>query len=114
MSNHKTGLIAERLAEAMLRIKGYGILAKRFKTPSGEIDIIARRGDLVAFVEVKTRKTAVAAAEAIHAKNRKRVAEAAALYLQRHPQYANLDLRFDAVIIAGGKLPEHIEGAWEL
>lgn len=111
-TGHARGLLAEMRAQMHLRLRGYSILATRYKTPSGEIDIVARKGDTVVFFEVKMRKTADAAAEAIHAKNQSRVANAALLYLQKHPEYNGMDLRFDALIMGRTGALEHIENAW--
>ncbi|MDD9899699.1 MAG: YraN family protein [Alphaproteobacteria bacterium] len=110
---YQTGLAAEAMAETLLRVKGYGILARRFKTPQGEIDIVAKRGGVLVFVEVKKRKTTAEAGESIDARNQKRVVTAATLYLQAHPQYADMDMRFDAIVFARSGLPQHIENAWD-
>lgn len=111
-TGHRRGLDAELVAALYLRCKGYKILERRFRTPKGEIDIIARRGNAVAFVEVKLRKTHEDAAEAVHAVNQQRVRQAAALYLMRHTEYALLETRFDALVMAPGRLPQHIMNAF--
>ncbi len=113
-SRHATGLWAEKKAEVLLMLKGYRILARRFKTPSGEIDLVAKRGSLLVFVEVKHRQSVSDAAEAVHAKNRQRVEQAAALYLQKHPEYNDLDMRFDVIIVTPGAWPQHISAAWRV
>jgi putative endonuclease len=112
-TGHARGLWAEKRAEIALLLKGFRILARRYKTPLGEIDLVARRGRIIAFVEVKWRDSYATAAEAIHAKNRARVGNAAALYLQKHPQYTDMDIRFDAVIVSPRAWPRHIPRAWE-
>lgn len=112
-TNHDKGLWAESIAKAYLMLKGYRILAERFKTPYGEIDLIIQRGKTVAFVEVKARKTETDAAEAIHAKNQARVRQAAELYLQQHPEYNGCELRFDACLVGKAGVPRHLEGAWD-
>jgi putative endonuclease len=112
-TGHKTGLWAETLAALALMLKGYLIIARRHKTPLGEIDLVARRGRTLAFIEVKWRGDRDTAAEAIHAKNRDRVRNAAALYLQKHPQYAGMDARFDAMALSPKAWPRHIPNAWE-
>jgi putative endonuclease len=111
-TGYKTGLLAEKLAEILLMLKGYSILARRHKTPVGEIDLVARRGRTLVFIEVKWRGTAEEAAEAVHAKNRARVQNATALYLQKHPEYSHMDVRFDAVLLAPGRWPRHVTQAW--
>lgn len=111
-TGHAKGLSAEAFATLYLRCKGYRILARRFRTPAGEIDIVARRKRVIAFVEVKHRRTADAAAEAIHGANQERVRRAAALYLARHSEYTMYDMRFDALVMAPGRLPQHITNAF--
>src|SRR5690606_35775196 len=110
---HRTGLYAEKLAEIALVLKGYRILARRFRTPLGEIDLVARQGNTLVFTEVKWRKTTDAAAEAIYPANRRRVENAAALYLQKYPEYTDMNIRFDAVVLAPKSWPRHIQAAWE-
>ena len=111
-TGHETGLKAELFAAVALMLKGYRIVARRYRTPLGEIDLVARRGRTLCFVEVKRRATYNEGAEAIHAKNRARVSNAAALYLQKHPEYSGMDIRFDAAIIAPNAWPRHIPQAW--
>jgi len=111
-TGHSKGLLAELKAKSFLRFRGFSILAERFKTPLGEIDLIAKKGNLVVFVEVKLRKTRDAAAEAIHAKNQSRVRSAAELYLQQHPEYNECDMRFDALVMTPGAWPQHIPDAF--
>jgi putative endonuclease len=106
------GRLAEAVAALCLRLKGYSILARRWRTAVGEIDLVARRGGLVAFVEVKARATLVDALEAITPGQRQRVERAAALYLQHHPQLARCRLRFDVIAIRPWRLPHHLRDAW--
>lgn len=112
-TSHDKGLWAEGVAKAYFMLKGYRILAERFKTPYGEIDLVVQKENTVAFVEVKARKTETDAAEAIHAQNQARVRQAAALYLQQHPEYNDCELRFDACLLGKGGVPRHLEGAWD-
>ncbi len=109
----RRGRRAETLAAWYLRLKGYRILARRYRTPVGEIDLIARRGRLVAFVEVKQRPSDVEGAEAITATSRRRIARAASAWLAAHPAAANLDLRFDALICVPGRVPRHVRAAFD-
>lgn len=111
-TGHRKGLAAENRAAWFLRLKGYRVLAKRYKTPVGEIDLIVRKGKTTVFVEVKRRTTGDAAAEAVHRHNQSRVRRAAELYLQKHPRYTGGDIRFDAVLLSGGFLPRHIINAF--
>jgi putative endonuclease len=106
------GLAAEGLCALHLRLRGWRILARRFKTPAGEIDIVARRGRLIAFIEVKARGDEIAAAESLGARQRGRITRAAALFLKQAPQLAGLDLRFDAMLVTPGRLPRHVADAW--
>ncbi len=108
----RSGRRAEALAAWWLRLKGYRIEARGFRVPAGEIDLIARRGRVLALVEVKARRSLEAAGEAIAPRQRRRIARAAEAYLQRRPALANLELRFDAVLIVPGRLPRHLPDAW--
>jgi putative endonuclease len=109
----RRGRRAETLAAWLLRAKGYRILARRYRTPVGEVDLIARRGRLIAFVEVKQRPSLTEAAEAVTPTGRRRVARAASLWLAAHPAAAVLDLRFDVVMCVPGRLPRHIAHAFD-
>ncbi len=111
-ARERTGRRAERLAAWWLGLKGFRVLAMRWRTKVGEIDLVVRRGDLVAFVEVKRRGTREAAAEAVSADQRARVTRAAEHYLARHPELAACRLRFDAVLLAPWSPPRHVEDAW--
>jgi putative endonuclease len=106
-----SGRRGERLAAWWLRLKGWEILDRRVRTPAGEVDLVVRKGNLVAFVEVKTRATAAELDYAIDEFRLSRVA-AAAEYLM--PRYATNgeDIRVDVILIAPGTLPRHIENAW--
>lgn len=112
--NHRAGLLAEQCALLWLMLKGYRLVAQRYKTKLGEIDLVVRRGKTLAFVEVKARQHLDAAANAIHAKNQARVMQAAQHFLSHHPNYAEFQVRFDAVLIAWYKRPHHITHAFQL
>jgi putative endonuclease len=107
------GISAESLAAAWLIGKGYRILARRFRCAAGEIDIIAGRRYMIAFVEVKARATLDDAAESVTVRQRSRIAAAAEIWLANNPKMQFKDLRFDAILIAPGKLPRHVPGAFE-
>jgi putative endonuclease len=109
----RTGLSAEARAAAMLMAKGYRILAKRFRTPHGEIDLIARKRSLVAFVEVKARASLDEAAYAVTPRQQQRIINAAQAWLMAHPDYAELELRFDAILVAPRSLPRHLVAAFD-
>ncbi len=111
-TGHKKGIDAEKWAALYLRLKGYGIIGMRYRTPLGEIDIIAKRFGTVVFAEVKMRKSKDDGAAAIHIHNQRRVRRAAELYLQKHPEYTGLDMRFDAVIMSPRAWPRHVTNAF--
>jgi putative endonuclease len=108
-----TGLSAEARAAAYLMVKGYRILARRFRTPYGEIDIVARRRQLLAFVEVKARASLDEAAYAVTERQQQRIIEAAQAWLMAHPEHADFDLRFDVMLIAPRCLPRHLLAAFD-
>jgi putative endonuclease len=109
----RTGLSAETRAAAYLMAKGYRILAKRFKTPYGEIDIVAKKRNLIAFVEVKARGRLDEAAYAVTPRQQARIIDAAQAWLMAHPEHAEFELRFDAVLIAPRRLPRHLLAAFD-
>jgi putative endonuclease len=109
----RLGLSAESRAAAYLIAKGYRIVARRFRSPVGEIDIVARRRGVLVFVEVKARAKLDDAAEAVIVPQRRRIIAAAEAWLAAHPDDGNLDMRFDAVLVAPGKIPRHIEAAFD-
>jgi putative endonuclease len=107
------GISAESRAAALLIAKGFRILARRWKSPAGEIDIVARRRHLLVFVEVKARATLDAAAESVNVRQQRRIAAAAEVWLAGNPDDSLRDFRFDAILVAPGKLPRHITAAFE-
>jgi putative endonuclease len=109
----RTGLSAEARAAAYLMAKGYRILAKRFRTPYGEIDIVARRRNLLAFIEVKARASLDEAAYAVTPRQQQRIVDAAQTWLMAHPEQAEFELRFDAMLIAPRHLPRHLLAAFD-
>lgn len=115
-ASHAAGLSAEALAALALRLKGYRILARRWRSPLGEIDLIARapgRDPVIAAIEVKHRASLEAAAGAALARQRARIARAAAHYLSLNPQLAGASLRFDVVLCAPWRWPRHLRDAWQ-
>jgi putative endonuclease len=111
--NWGRGRRGERLAAWLLRLKGYRIVARDLRCPVGEIDLIARRGQTLAVVEVKARPDATAAAEAVSARQRRRILAALGWYLARHPERSQDRIRFDAILIVPGRLPQHLEDCWQ-
>jgi len=109
----KLGLSAESRAAALLLAKGFRIAARRWRCPAGEIDIVARRGKLLIFVEVKARARLDDAAYSVTERQQRRVAAAASAWLAENPDDAISDMRFDAILVAPRSLPRHIAGAFE-
>jgi putative endonuclease len=107
------GISAESLAAAWLIGKGYRILARRFRCAAGEIDIVVARRHTIVFVEVKARATLEIAVESVTERQRRRIVGAAEIWLAKNPQVKFQDLRFDAILIAPGKIPRHIPGAFD-
>lgn len=110
--NHQRGILAEYLACAFLVLKGYRLVAMRYKTPVGEVDLIMRRGGTLAIIEVKARADHASAATAIHHDNQSRVIRASQYFLVSHPEYAQMQVRFDAVLVAWYRLPRHYTHAF--
>lgn len=111
---HRRGLGAERLCLWSLRLRGYRVLAQRYRTPVGEIDLIARRGRTVAAIEVKARADDARAVESLLWKQRGRIARALEHFLQSRPDLADAALRFDVMVVAPGRWPRHLRGAWRV
>ena len=107
----RTGRLGELAAAWWLRLKGWRILARRVRTPVGEVDLIARRPGLVAFVEVKMRGTAAELDFAIDHRRLARVARAAELLAPDYLRPGD-DLRIDGILVARGRALRHIENAW--
>lgn len=110
----KRGVEAEAAAARLLEGQGFSILARRVRTPLGEIDLVARRDDLLLFVEVKARRSLSAAAESILPRQRRRIAGAAELFLADHPEFAGFNMRLDAILAAPGHELVHLPGAFEV
>jgi putative endonuclease len=102
------GLRAEAVATLWLQLHGYRILARRYRVKGGEIDIVARRGDTIAFVEVKAREDMDAALVAITPQKQRRIRVAAARWLVLNPWAIRLTLRADAVFVAPWRPPRHV------
>lgn len=109
----RLGLSAESRAAMLLLAKGYRIAARRWKTPLGEIDIVARRRRTLVFVEVKARAAAEAAVEAVTSRSRKRIVAAAEIWLAHHPDDAARNIRFDVIVVTPGRIPHHITNAFD-
>ena len=110
---YRLGHRSEWLAALALMLKGYRIVARRYRTKLGEIDLIARRRDLVLIVEVKARPTLGEAMDAIGHISERRIEGAADLWLSRQPDYARLSLRFDMVAVLPRRWPVHVENIFQ-
>lgn len=110
------GRRAETVAALYLRFLGWAILARRFTSGrgsgAGEVDLIVRRGDIVAFIEVKARATVAEALESLGPVQRGRIVRGAEAWLQLNPKYAERTLRFDVVAVPGSGRPLHLADAW--
>ncbi len=95
-----------------MRAKGYRVLARRAKTPLGEIDLIARRGAVIAFIEVKARDDLTLALQALTPVQCRRIERAAQWWLGHRRDAADADLRFDLIAVAPRRLPRHLPDAW--
>ena len=109
---HRLGHTAEWRAVWCLRLAGWRILARRYRTKLGEIDIVARRGGVLAFVEVKARRDAMRAVDSLGDRQFGRVSRATSLFLAHHPRHADCSVRFDAVLVSGW-WPRHLLDVWQ-
>ena len=109
----RLGISAESRAAAYLIAKGFRILARRWKSPVGEIDTIARRRNLLVFVEVKAREKLDDAAWSVTERQRARIVAAAQAWLAQYADANIQDIRFDAMLVAPGRIPRHIQGAFD-
>lgn len=108
----RRGKRGERLCAWLLRLKGYRILGRNVRTPMGEIDILARRGQVLAVVEVKSRAEMMAAGESVTPEKQRRLARAARYVLTRFPADPELTVRFDAMLVIGSWRIAHVMDAW--
>jgi putative endonuclease len=111
-ASYAIGIAAEARAKGLLEGKDYRILAQRYKTKGGEIDIVAKRGDHLAFVEVKRRKTHEEAAYAVEPRQQARIAVAAEVFLGEHAEFSHCSASFDVILISPAQGCAHIEQAF--
>lgn len=111
---YRGGHRGEALAALFLRCKLYRIVQRRYKTPVGEIDLIAERFGTTVFVEVKARSKAASEAETLESVNQSRIIRAAQYWLARHPAKAATPLRFDIIFLTPGRWPRHLVNAFGL
>lgn len=109
----RTGLTAESRAAAFLAGRGYAIAARRFKSPVGEIDIVARRGPELLFVEVKARARLDDAALSLTPRQQRRIVAAAEAWLADHPDDGLRDIRFDVILVGRDGRTRHITAAFD-
>lgn len=109
---YRFGLWGEVVAIMFLRLKGYRIIGRRVRNYGGEIDLIAKRGRMLAFIEVKTRKTSRSPGEVLTPHQQQRIRRAASLFIAKYPRYMAVDTRFDLIFVRPFRLPEHIKNAW--
>ncbi|WP_374310470.1 YraN family protein [Dongia sp.] len=110
----RRGLFAESLAVAYLRLKGYRVLERNWRSKLGEIDILVRKGRVLALVEVKTRADRGLASGAVLAPQRQRLMRALGHYLKTRPELAGLDLRCDVIALGRFGWPIHLRDAWRV
>lgn len=108
----KRGRRAEQIAEVWLVLKGYRILARRIRLRTGEIDLIARRGSVLAFVEVKQRRSLSQTQNAVSPRAWRRIAATAEAWAGRRPRLSGLDWRYDLIAIVKWQRPYHFRDYW--
>lgn len=111
VTSYTRGLWAELYAILALFLRGYRILAWRYKTSVGEVDIIAQRRGVIAFVEVKLRPDLDSGLEAVLPRAQHRISRAASHFITHHPKYEGASLRFDVIAVSGWRL-RHLDNAW--
>jgi putative endonuclease len=109
----RVGVSAESRAADYLVGHGYAIAARRFKSPVGEVDLVARRGPELLFVEVKARHRLDDAAQSVTPRQRKRIVAAAEAWLADHPDDATCEIRFDVILVARSGRTQHIAAAFD-
>ena len=110
--SERIGRRAEWLAALALLLKGYRILALRYRTPAGEIDLVARKGDLIAFVEVKARRDLASGVDAVSYTAQRRILAAGELFISRQPDSAQLSWRCDIMVVRRWRWPVHLQDAF--
>lgn len=107
------GLHAESMVGVYMMLRGCKILARRYKTPVGEIDLIARRGKTILFVEVKARANKAQALEAVHVQAQGRIIRAAQYFISQHPRYNSYAMRFDVAAFCPPFRVHYLDNAWQ-
>ena len=106
---YEFGVLCETISCDFLRLKGYTIIAQRYKSKLGEIDIIAKKDKTVVFIEVKARKKEELLEITLRQKQVNRIRKAAQFFIATHPQYHNFDMRFDFILFTTNLIPQHFE-----
>lgn len=114
LNSVEKGRIGERRAAEFLQERGYRVVERNVRTRAGEIDLIARAGDRIVFVEVKAWGSFGASdlATVVNDRKRLRIARAAAAFLAANPRYGGLRPRFDVLLLRAGQPPLHLESAF--
>lgn len=107
------GLYAEKWVGFWLKLQGYQVLERRFKTPVGEIDLILKRRNMIVFCEIKTRPTFQEGLNALSSCQKKRIIQGARFFQAKNPQFFLHDFRFDYIVVSKG-LWRHIKDAWQV
>jgi putative endonuclease len=107
------GRLAEFAALMALRLKGYRLLARRYKSGAGEVDLIMRRGEVTAFIEVKARASVDAGVIAVTPHQSRRISAAARHWMAKDARARNGICRFDIVVVSPYLISHHIENAFE-
>jgi putative endonuclease len=110
----RRGRLAERLCRWHLRLRGWRIVAADWRCPAGEIDILARRREVLAVIEVKSRADYATGVGSLLPRQRRRIARAAEAFLLTRPDLAGLALRFDVMVVMPRRLPRHLPSAWRI
>ena len=108
----RRGRLGEFFCRWHLRLRGWHILARDWRCPAGEIDIVARRGRVLAIIEVKSRADLAAGITAVAPRQQRRIARAAEAFLATRPDLATLAVRFDVMVVSRRRLPRRLAGAW--
>ena len=110
--SYKFGIFAEYFVVVYLTLLFYSIVSRRYKTKVGEVDIIARRGDSLVFVEVKARKSRAEVHSSLTVNQQGRIVRAAQLFLAKNPKYSQSNIRFDLILLCPSFYLRHIKNAW--
>ena len=112
VARYRRGHLAEWMAAILLMLHGYRILSRRHRTPFGEVDIIARRGRRLAFVEVKRRPTLEAARQSFSPSQGERIGRAAEHFMRGRHRYRDHEMGMDLILVGGWVWPRHLTDAF--